>query len=293
MYLPDGIHRPSGFFLSFPTQPPVFIFAPKQRTMAQFITSFQQLMITAALPEEVLGYIQDPSAVMTLYCNQKDVFTSTIYQYNGYVRLYDIRSLIEEYIRESGDKPYCDCYFKLIAGQSTIISDRFTVIYSEFNFPNAASFFANHFATTRKSFRIYREGQQYVWWYKDTGIIDDAWYTDCIIQPTDGSAPKVVRIDEGSNKNGGYRYLWVKPKDIQKIIDENDQLDKGKLLSFTIHRGGRSMTFYVTDEQPDLTISFYDGFYNLAIAEQAAFHPRQPRQPAHTRLRPAETRQRS
>ena len=27
------------------------------------------------------------------------------------------------------------------------------------------------------------------------------------------------------------------------------------------------MTFYVTDEQPDLTISFYDGFYNLAIAE--------------------------
>lgn len=149
MYLPDGLHRPSGFFLSFPTQPPVFIFAPKQRTMAQFITSFQQLMITAALPEEVLGYIQDPSAVMTLYCNQEDVFTATIYQYNGYVRLYDIRSMIEEYIRESGDKPYCDCYFKLIAGQSTIISDRFTVIYSEFNFPNAASFFANHFATTR------------------------------------------------------------------------------------------------------------------------------------------------
>ena len=26
MYLPDGLHRPSGFFLSFPTQPPLNTF---------------------------------------------------------------------------------------------------------------------------------------------------------------------------------------------------------------------------------------------------------------------------
>ena len=54
MYLPDGLHRPSGFFLSFPTHQPVRIFALKTSSwdMAVVInTPFNNLYLSAMLPE--------------------------------------------------------------------------------------------------------------------------------------------------------------------------------------------------------------------------------------------------
>ena len=83
MYLPDGLHRPSGFFLSFPTHQPVRIFALKTSSSDMSVvidTPFNNLYLSAMLPETVSFSVQNEKAAaeVEVYVDSERVFNTTL-----------------------------------------------------------------------------------------------------------------------------------------------------------------------------------------------------------------------
>ena len=227
-------------------------------------TQFAQLYLSADLPEKVSFSTQDEnaSADVVVYVDHEPVFITTMYSFGHDIALYDLRSIIETAIRERNT-----CTAECCVGIRDSISDSFsrdfTVVISDFSINNHTAFLNKYFLTTRSSFRIHRQGKQTLSWVAPyTTAIER--YIEAVILPNDSDTPIVQRWDEGRQQNyGGTAYattLYI------ETIEQHFE-NTGRLLSFTIHRGARSMTFYVTDEQPDFHLAFLNAFNVQEYAE--------------------------
>ena len=55
-------------------------------------------------------------------------------------------------------------------------------------------------------------------------------------------------------------YMLSYPKQIKLLADRQAGADCGKLLSYSIHAGKRSMTYYVTDDLPEVSFCFRNAY---------------------------------
>ena len=232
-------------------------------------TPFNDLYLSAMLPTTVAFSVdeEDAAAEVMVYVDQEIVFLTTIYAYGHDLYLNDIRSVIEEAIRERGHA--CGgCALMISDGESSASTQDFIVVLSDFVVPSPAFFLASHFMTTRSSYRIHRYGKQLLTWTSPSNA-SEMRYVDAVILPEGEGTPTVLRWEEGSQlyvKGRTYDYV-VSVQTISDFFEQNFPEEKGKLLSFTVHVGLRSMTFFVTEEQPDFMLSFRNAFNVTEYAE--------------------------
>lgn len=244
--------------------------------MANLITAFNTLYISSALPSVVQARVQDDSAEFSLLCYGEPILEVTLFAYNNIIRFYDLRSVVEDAIFTYGEDYTGVFQISIQADNYIVLSPEFTVIYSAFKIQNYADFLNTHFLTTRQSFRIHRQKRQLLYWYKADNVNTDSHYIDCVVDSySNEGEKKVLTIDQGSNQYSGMISTIVNPSDIQALLDSTFSSDSGRLLSFTVHRGSRSITFFVTDETPDFTLGFLDGFGCYVYADFHAITRRQ------------------
>ena len=232
-------------------------------------TPFNDLYLSAMLPETVSFTVQDEnaSAVVTVYVDHQIVFKTTLYAYGHNMYLNDIRSIIEDGIRQN-ENAHGECMVTIADSESNASTQNFVVLISDFAIPSPMYFLATHFLTTRSSFRIHRSGKQTLAWLPsatDTLLK----FIDAVVLPEGESTPTVLRWDLGQQQyfEGQLYSYMVNVQTISEYFAQNYPEKKGKLLSFTFHVGLRSMTFFVTDEAPDFRLSFLNAFNVTEYAE--------------------------
>ena len=232
-------------------------------------TPFSNLYLSAMLPERVSFSVQDEntSAVVSVYVDHQIVFQSTLYAFGHNMYLNDIRSIIEEGIRQN-ENAHGECMVTIADSESNASTQNFVVLISDFAIPSPMYFLATHFLTTRSSFRIHRSGNQTLAWLPSAAGTH-LKYIDAVILPEGESTPTVLRWDQGQQQYfDGQLYSYTfKVQTISDYFEQKYPEKKGKLLSFTVHVGQRSMTFFVTDEVPDFRLSFLNAFNITEYAE--------------------------
>lgn len=229
--------------------------------MPQIITSLPTIVTTADLPDAIDIAIDGASAELFVMAFSQPIFQTTLFSYNGLITLYDLRSVMEDYLLSS-ETPLAaiQIWVNDSAATSTFYSSEIYVLYSQFSIPNSDTFFRHRFLTTRTSFGIHRSGSQYISYL---ALMDEHMdsYTETVTRSNDGT----ISVNRIGATTSNYHF----PQVISQTVNVEDiaQQVSGQLLAFTIHRGQRSLTFYVTDEDPDLRLSFRNAFNTLEIAE--------------------------
>ena len=238
--------------------------------MFQITTQFQSLYLSAELPEKVEFSVDSTSFTLMVYHDHTTIFRTTLYPYNGNAVLHDLRSIIEDALRtDSGSRPTFSLY--ITNGSSYASSNEFNVVYSDIILNYSADLFCrNYFLTTRTSFRISSTGVQRLSLFAKAGETYDG-YTECVVLPEGAATPVVLRLIDTvyrtSAWSDGVDYYDIEADLINDAVCDNYPDQAGKLLAFTVHRGNRTMTFYVTDEEPDVTFKFRNAFDCIEYAE--------------------------
>ncbi len=232
-------------------------------------TVFSQIYLSAMLPDTVTFYTQDDtaSANVTLYVNSAPIFRTTLYPYERVMNLKDIRSIIEGQLHKDNIAS-AECYIAIYDQFSHANTQTFYVIASDYAIPSPAHFLSTHFLTTRNSFRIHRKGKQNLSWFVPS-YARVSYYTEALILPDGQVSPVLLRRDEGTTPNymGAVYREEISVQTVAEQFERTFPNSRGKLLSFTVHRGNRAMTFYVTDEKPDFHLVFYNTFNVTEYAE--------------------------
>ncbi len=229
--------------------------------MTSIITEIPSTITTAQLPDIIEFYVSEDSADVYVMNGVTPIFEITLFAHDGKLTFYDLRSIVEEYMRSSLNPVMrCSLWINEEGAEGTYSMDDVIIVHSDFAIGNIDSFLAKHFLTTRSSFRIYRGGSQTLSWLPMENEQPSA-YTDAVSLDADGNAI-VTRVPEDAETTEF-------PSVAQKVIDvqEIQAQVPGKLVSFTVHRGSRSMTFYVTDETPDIIFTFRNAFNCIEAAE--------------------------
>ena len=209
--------------------------------------------LSAALPHELCFSVgpDTKSAEVHIRAGGETIFTATLYACKQRIILFDCRSIIEGHFLER-KKAHDICNILLIADDEQVETGRFFVIMSEFDAASASDFLNNNFLTTRRSFRICRHGVQSLSWFSLSP------------EPEFGSCRKVELASDTefpqSSLIASSRTYETSTLHTETIKVDDLQITDAKLLAFTIERGARSITFYVTDEKPDLTFHFRNAF---------------------------------
>ena len=229
--------------------------------MTTIITDIPTIVTTAELPDNIEIAIDGASAEVFVMTGAVPIFQTTLFAYEGMITLYDLRAIMDEYLQSnSHPMAIANIWVNDEAAEETYISPEMYVVYSDFLIQDTTTFFRNHFLTTRSSFRIHRDGVQMLSWLGNTDEMVDC-YTDAVSLENSGNAT-INRIEVPAIR---YRFPEISCDEIN--VQEIAAQVNGKLVSFTVHRGNRSMTFYVTDETPDTVISFCNAFNVMENAE--------------------------
>ena len=93
------------------------------------------------------------------------IFEITLFAHDGKLTFYDLRSIVEEYMRSSlSPVMRCSLWINEEGVEGTYSIEDVIVVHSDFAIENIVFYLAKHFLTTRSSFRIYWGGAQTLSW---------------------------------------------------------------------------------------------------------------------------------
>lgn len=214
-------------------------------------------LFTSNLPSEIFISTDAASVEISVTCGTNTIFTTTLYPYDKLATLYDIRSIIEGYLLEL-PLVYTTLSLKAVTSTETATTSQVTIIYSRLNVTagEASSFIQSFFLTTRPSFSIPRNAYQQLAFCVMPNTINSC-YTECVVLFDGETTPHVVRLTDSdvTVTKFSLQRITIHPAGLESRIGQSC-----RLLQFTVHRGFRSKTFYVTDRTPNLTLQVWGEF---------------------------------
>lgn len=107
---------------------------------------------TSSIPDVFeMSDFQDSSVYLAIYLNrsQSPVFSTTLYAYGGKASIYDLRSIIENYM-EAKQLVHATCSFRMQVDRTDYTLGEFTLIYCKLQMlrTNCELFLQSHFLTT-------------------------------------------------------------------------------------------------------------------------------------------------
>ena len=219
---------------------------------------------TSAIPDVfTISDFQGETLYLRIYLNRSTspIFETTLYVYNNRVEIYDLRSVIEDYMEVHG-LPYADCSIGLQVDRTDYSIPEFKLFYCHYAVSgNCKGWLQTHFATNHAVRLVPRDfflDLQYYVFPNEQGKCS----THLVILPSGSSTPMVYDIDQPAINTAQFNactiemdetyFLYLLPKGVS-----------GKLLAATIHCGARSFSLFITDELPTLRL-YYTNEYNCS-----------------------------
>ena len=212
---------------------------------------------SSSLPKRIPIRTDAQSVAVSILCSGSVVFQTTLYPFNNYAYFYELRSILENYLTKY-NRSITKFQIKAQTTSETALTkdDRIVLFAKMYLEWSAQVFLQSNFLTTAKVYLIPRSAIQFLSFIPTaSGTIRK--YTDCLVMESGKSAPSLETVDEGTGNLtiGTTQSLDISPEYIASRLKT-----KGKLLSFTVHRGALAKTFYVIDKQPNIILSVYNEF---------------------------------
>lgn len=187
--------------------------------------------------------------------DSEEVFSVILSATDYKVYLYDIRSIIEDAIREN-DEAFGDCDISVTENGSSSGTGGFTVVLSDMDIPNAATWLQSHFLTTRISQCIAADGRQCLSFFANQGE-QITYIIDATVRQANGYISTVRWTERNAETASRGQYSEV--INVADIVTHFAQ--DGQVLAFTVQRGAaRLMKFFIVDIMPQLTLLFSNNF---------------------------------
>ncbi len=215
-------------------------------------------IFTSAIPDVLtLSQLSAKSILFEVELNGETIFSTTLYAYNATAQLYDLRSLVEDYMEQNNltTAPCCLHYDE----EQT---DTFHFIYFKYHVGTSCrDYLLSHFLTT-SSVRLVPHSFQFDLPYITFPSEESVAYTLVLLRPDDGSAPTAYTLAEDTITSTEFRsqVIDLNEPDLLQRLPEGAS---GTLLSVTVVRGRRTFTLYLTDRTPSLTLNFRNEFNAL------------------------------
>lgn len=212
---------------------------------------------SSSLPKRIPIRTDAQSVDVSVLCSGSVVFQTTLYPFNNYAYLYDLRSILENYLTKY-NRSITKFQVKAQTTSETAQTkdDRIVVFAKVYIEWSAQLFLQSNFLTTAKVYLIPRSAIQFLSFVPATNSTIKK-HTDCLVMENGKSSPTIETVDEGTNTPamGTTQSVDISPEYISSRLN-----GKGKLLSFTVHRGALAKTFYVIDKVPNIILSVYNEF---------------------------------
>lgn len=204
--------------------------------------------------------VQD-TAKVTVFINGTAVYTTSLHQYNEVVTFYDLRSIMEQHMR---DNNITTALLKITAektgGTDTYDGDNYIIFCSRHHAVDIPeNFFMWRFLTSRTYYVIPRYAYQRLTFFSD-GQNEFTAFAECVFLKD--NVRRVIRITLNTFQSGHpYEgHILSHPRQMSLLARRQTGEDCGKLLAYTIHADRRSMTYFVTDEEPEVTLCFRNAY---------------------------------
>ena len=113
-------------------------------------TQIPQLLFSSAIPDLAINTDTDGEVEIALSSGNTDVFTASYFPYNRKIKVFDLRSVVEMYLREQNES-LMDFSISATANEVTHQLCSFKVIYLEHRFDGDISeFLRNNFLTNTR-----------------------------------------------------------------------------------------------------------------------------------------------
>ena len=201
------------------------------------------------------------TAKVTVFIDGTAIYTTSLYQYNEVVTFYDLRDIIEQYMRDNG---LCTALLKVTAekygGTDTTDDDIFIIFCSDHHAVDIPeNFFLWRFLTNRTYYVIPRSAYQRLTFFTD-GQQTFTAFAECIFLKDGVRSSLRVTLNTYQRGHPSEYNLLSHPSHISTLARRQSGNDCGKLLAYTIHADKRAMTYYVTDDEPEVTLCFRNAY---------------------------------
>ena len=219
---------------------------------------------TSTIPDVfTISDFQGETLYLRIYLNRStsSIFETTLYVYNNKVEIYDLRSVIEDYMEVHG-LPYADCSIALQVDRTDYSIPEFKLFYCHYAISgNCKDWLQSHFATNHAVRLVPRDfflDLQYYVFPNEQGKCS----THLTILPSDGSMPMGYDIKQPVINTAQFNACTIE-MDETYFLSLLPKGVSGKLLSATIQCGARSFSLFITDELPTLRL-YYTNEYNCS-----------------------------
>lgn len=210
---------------------------------------------TSQIPTFVAVSLED-AVVIRLYRAQRLVFSTTLYTYmtRAYVR--DLRSIIEQDMREAR---ICTDLYDLTKvdrnGEETIAT--FTAVYCDIAINQPINYFLKRYFLTTASSKICSrivDTLGYLAWADEK-----LWLSRYVVYSDSSGKVNVYKEPRYTCTSDGYAHCIS--------TDPADYAHLGKVLSITVTLNERSFTYYYIDEKPGFTAYYKNPFNVLELIQ--------------------------
>ena len=219
---------------------------------------------TSAIPDVFkVSDFQGETLIMRIYLNRSTnpIFETTLYVYNNKAEIYDLRSVIEDYMEVHG-MPYADCSIGLQVDRTDYSIPEFKLFYCRYAISGSCKdWLQSHFATNHAVRLVPRDfflDLQFYVFPNEQGKCS----THLVILPSGGSTPVVYDIGQPTINSAQFNACTIE-MDETYFLSLLPKGVSGKLLSVTIQCGARSFSLFISDELPTLRL-YYTNEYNYS-----------------------------
>ena len=216
-----------------------------------------QLLFSSAIPDLAINTDGDGEVEIALTSAGNTVFTASHFPYNQQIKVYDLRSVVEYFMRSQGAS-LMDFAITADDGSGARQLCSFKVIYLEHRFDgDIAVFLRNNFLTNTSSKMTSEKALEKLTVYLEAGQSERVRY-EIVTQREDEPAQLTVATED----IGGYSTARLVDISLScEVIREIGSIDPAaRLLAFSVHVGARAFTYYVLPCEPQLRMFFRNAF---------------------------------
>lgn len=224
----------------------------------RLITEIPVLVFSSALQEIKFSTDLD-KIVVGLFAGDTKIYSVTIYSFGGVASVYDLRSIIDLYMRKN-DKTFT--FFTVYYSDSngtTLGNFNLNTLYCSISIPIDPGIFASHyFLTSLTSKRTCPHSTELLSILH--GAEDESLRAYCTFINNDNTTSSAfIDIEKVTTSDIDVRTFVIKYDDIVSQL-ASAGYRVAKLIAYSIVLGKRSFSYYVIDATPDVCFTFKNAF---------------------------------
>ena len=235
--------------------------------MITLSTQIPQLLFSSAIPDLAINTDGDGEVEIALTSDGSEVFSASYFPYNRQIKVFDLRSVVEMYMREN-DSSLMDFAISATASSVTHQLCSFKVVYLEHRFDgDIAEFLRNNSLTNTSSKRTSEKAVEHLHFFLDAGEQTSIRYE--IVTRQGEEEPRLTVIKQQMVVPQTATIIMVEVSCL--AIREMASLDEDtKLLAYSVHIGQRAFTYYVSQHEPQVMLYFRNAFNRFECCQLEA-----------------------